>query len=228
MNEIDKIKKRYERRKKLPKDFYSIFKIGNLFIFQEREKNILKLLKKYEINKLENKKILDVGCGRGGLLRDFIKYGAKPENLYGIDLLAERIKEAKEINPNINFTCANAEKLDFSDKSFDIVLQSVCFTSIFDTNIKKKIAKEMLRVIKDNGIILWYDFKYNNPRNSDVKGIKKTEIKKLFPDCYYDFNLITLAPPITRKLAPISWFLCYILLKLKFLNTHYLIIIKKK
>jgi len=33
MNEVEKIKERYERRKKLPEDFYSIFKPGNLFIF---------------------------------------------------------------------------------------------------------------------------------------------------------------------------------------------------
>ena len=164
----------------------------------------------------------------GGQLREFVQWGAKPENLYGIDLLKDRIKKAKEINPNINFICDNAENLDFLDKNFDIVLQSTCFTSIFDLEMKKSIAKEMLRVLKDEGIILWYDFRYNNPKNPDVKGIEKKEIKGLFPDCRYDFNLITLAPPIVRKLAPISLFLCEILEKIPFLRTHYLVVIKKK
>jgi len=228
MGEVDKIKERYERRKKIPKDFYSVFKPGNLFIIQEREKKVLELLNKYKMSYLKDKKILDVGCGRGGWLRDFIHWGARPENLYGVDLIEDFIGDAKEINPKINFICGDAERLNFSDKSFDIVLQSTCFTSIFDPQMKKNIAKEMLRVLKDNGIILWYDFKYNNPKNPDVRGIKKREIKSLFPACYYDFNLITLAPPIVRKLAPASWILSYILLKLKFLNTHYLAVIRKK
>jgi len=164
----------------------------------------------------------------GGQLREFVQWGAKPENLYGIDLLKDRIKKAKEINPNINFICDNAENLDFPDKNFDIVLQSTCFTSIFDLEMKKSIAKEMLRVLRDEGIILWYDFRYNNPKNPDVKGIEKKEIKGLFSACRYDFNLIILAPLIVRKLAPISLFLCEILGKIPFLRTHYLAVIKKK
>lgn len=106
-------------------------------------------------------------------MRDFIQWGARPENLYGIDLLEDRIKKAKEINPNINFICGNAKNLDFPDKNFDIVLQSTCFTSILDQEMKKSIAREVLRVLKDEGIILWYDFRYNNPKNPDVKGIEK-------------------------------------------------------
>lgn len=228
MNEVEKIKERYERRKKLPEDFYSIFKPGNLFIFQERERKILELFRKYKVHDLQDKKILDVGRGKGGWLRDFIRYGAKPENLYGIDLLEEFIKEARQMSPNINFICGNAENLDFPTKNFDIILQSTCFTSIFDLEMKKNIAKEMLRVLKDNGIILWHDFRYNNPHNPDVKGIERKEIRELFPNCRYDFNLITLAPPLVRRLAPLGWFLCEVLGKIPFLRTHYLVIIRKK
>jgi len=228
MDEVEKIKERYERRKRLPKDLYSIFNFGNLFIYQERERKTLELLSKYGLDSLTNKRTLDVGCGRGSFLRDFIQLGARPENLYGIDLLEENIKGARQINPNINFICGNAENLDFPDKNFDIVLQSTCFTSIFDIEMKKRIAGEMFRVLKDEGIILWYDFRYNNPKNPDVKGIEKKEIKALFPNCKYDFNLIILAPPIVRRLAPLSWFLCEILEIIPFLRTHYLVVISKK
>ena len=140
MTEIEEIKKRYERRKALlAKSLYSYSNPGNLFVVQERERKILKLLDKYEMNYLDNKKILDIGCGRGGWTRDFVQWGARPENLYGVDLLEERIKEAKRISPNINFICGNAAKLNFPDKTFDIVLQSTCFTSIFDQEMKQKI-----------------------------------------------------------------------------------------
>ncbi len=67
----------------------------------------------------------------------------------------------------------------------------------------------------------------NNPRNPDVRGVKKSEISFLFPGCTIDIKRVTLAPPISRILAPYSWMACYLLEKLKLLNTHYLGIIRK-
>lgn len=147
--------------------------------------------------------------------------------MHGIDLLKDRVKRAKELSPNIDLVCRNAESIHFADKTFDIILQSTTFTSILNVNMKRRIATEMLRVLKNDGIILWHDFRYDNPKNPDVKGIEKREIIELFPNCRYDFNKITLAPPIARKLAPISWLACYLLEKIPFLRTHYLVIIKK-
>jgi len=229
MEEAKEIKKRYERRKLLSRNKrYSYFNKGNLFIVREKQREIINLLRRNNFEELEDKKIFDIGCGAGGWLRDFVQWGAKPENMYGVDLLEERVKIAKSINPNFNFFCANAEKLNFGDKSFDIVLVATCFTSILDSNMKKRIAQESLRILKDQGIVLWYDFRYNNPWNPDVKGIEKKEIKELFGDCDYDFNLVTLAPPIARHLAPISIIACELLAKIPFLKTHYLAVIKKR
>ena len=162
MSEAEKIKERYKQREKIPKNRYSSFNKGNLFLIQERERKILESLNKHGMDSLTDKKILEIGCGSGGILRNFIQWGASPENLYGIDLLGVRIDTAKKINPNISFACGDAEKINFPDKSFDMVLQFTCFTSIFNSRIKKNIAEEMLRAVKDDGMILWYDFKYNN------------------------------------------------------------------
>ena len=164
----------------------------------------------------------------GGVLRDFIKYGAKPKYLYGIDLLDDRIEIAKDISPNINFKCGDASNLPYKDEFFNVVVQFTVFTSVLKKEIKKDIAKEMLRVLKKEGIILWNDFSYNNPKNLDVKGIKKKEIIDLFPNCEFTFNKVTLAPPIVRFIAPRSWLLCYMFEKLSFLCTHYLVVIRKE
>jgi len=51
-------------------------------------------------------------------------------------------------------------------------------------------------------------------------------IKRLFPNCRYEFHRITLAPPVARKLASISWGLCLFLESLKIFNTHYLVAIR--
>jgi hypothetical protein len=61
-----------------------------------------------------------LGCGTGGVLRDFIKYGAIPENCFGFDLLPDRIETAKQISPNMNIQCSNAEKLFFSFFSHEL------------------------------------------------------------------------------------------------------------
>lgn len=228
-NEQNRIKQVYtERNANIPADIYSYFNKGNLFIIQQREKAILNLLNEYGYNPLANAKILDVGCGSGGELRNFIQYGADPANLYGIDLIPERVQVANKLSPNLHIAEGSATALPFEDNSFDIVSQFTVFTSILDTEIKKKAAAEMLRVLKPNGIILWYDFRYLNPRNKHANPIKANEIKALFPDCNYDIRSITLIPPIARRLAPISWLLCYLLEKIPFMRSHYIAVIQKK
>jgi ubiquinone/menaquinone biosynthesis C-methylase UbiE len=227
--EIDRIKKAYEKRELLEKsNRYSLFNKSFLFFLQEREREILDILFRFNIKDLSDKKVLELGCGAGAILRDFLRYGAKPENCYGIDLLLERIETAKWLSPNIDFRCVNAEKMPYESDCFDIVLSITVFSSIMDANMKKNIAEEMLRVLKDNGVILWFDYYVNNPQNNDVRGIKKVEVERLFSNCNIYLKRITLAPPLVRLIAPYSWLFCHILSKVKLLNTHYIGIISKK
>jgi len=227
-HEIERIKKVYEKRsKQIPIELYSFFNNANLYIIQNRDKEILNILKSHKITSLNNKKILDIGCGTGGELRNLIRYGANPVNLYGIDLLENRIETAQRLSPNIQCTCSDASEMPYEDKSFDIVAQFTVFTSILDEHMKKCIAREMIRVLISNGIIIWYDYHMNNPKNPDVKGVNKREIYKLFPGCQIKLKRITLAPPIARIIAPHSIILCHLLEKLGFLNTHYIGVIKK-
>jgi len=98
---------------------------------------------------------------------------------------------------------------------------------MLDHGMKQQIAAEMLRVVKREGLILWYDFHVNNPRNPDVLGVKKREIFRLFPGCQIQLRPITLPPPLVRLLAPYSWLACYVLARIPFLCTHYLGVIQK-
>jgi SAM-dependent methyltransferase len=228
-SEIERIKQAYARRDLLDKNkLYTNFNPSALFISQQRERALIKALKRTGIDTLSNKRILDVGCGSGGVLREFVRYGASHDNLYGIDLLPDRIESARKISPDIDLRCGNAEELPYENKLFDIVLLFTVLTSVFDPKMKKNIASEALRVLKPAGIIIYYDYRYNNPWNPDVRGIGKNEIRSLFPDCGLNFSLTTLAPPIIRVIAPYSWLLCYLMEKIPLLRTHYLAIIRKK
>lgn len=88
--------------------------------------------------------------------------------------------------------------------------------------MKMRIAAEMRRVLKPDGLILWYDYHMNNPNNPDVRGVKAGEIHALFPGSDIRLEKITLAPPLARLLAPCSWLLCDLLGNFPFLCTHYL------
>ena len=183
---------------------------------------LLKMLKRHGFQELQDREILDVGCGYGANLRRFIDYGALPHNLWGTDLLPDRIARARSLNPGIDFRCGNSEELPYDDGSFDIVTQVTVFTSILDSNMKQNIAREMLRVLKPDGIILWYDYHMNNPQNPDVRGVGRNEVHELFPGCDIFLKKVTLAPPLARRLVPWSWTLAYLLESIPLLCTHYL------
>jgi SAM-dependent methyltransferase len=226
MNEVERIRLTYSKRHR-DGIVYSFFNPGQLFMAQQLEKELIKLLRQHRLNPLHDKRILEVGCGTATPLRKLISYGASPENLCGIDLLPNAIEEAKRINPNIDFRCGNAEALPFEGESFDIVMQFTMFTSVLDDGMKQNAAQEVLRVLKPSGIVVWYDYFISKLTNSDVKGIGKGEIRGLFPNCTCDFNWVTLAPPIARAIAPYSFLLCYLLEKIPWLKTHYLVVIRK-
>jgi SAM-dependent methyltransferase len=207
---------------------YSWFSPGYLFLVHERERQLLALLKRYDFAPLAAKKMLEIGCGTGYWLREFIKWGARPENITGVDLLPDRVAEARRLCPGeVRVECGSAAKLSFVDATFDLVLQSTVFTSVLDPAMKQQMASEMLRVMKGDGLILWYDYHVNNLWNPDVRGVKKQEIYRLFPSCWIELRRITLAPPLARWFAPHSWGLASLLERIPFLCTHYLGVIRK-
>jgi ubiquinone/menaquinone biosynthesis C-methylase UbiE len=225
-DEAERVRERFARRKQAHKG-YSYFHPGKLFIVQGRERKFLEVLKKLGLDRLDDKVILEVGCGSGGLLRGFLDWDARPENLYGVDLLADRVWEAKARSPHLHILQGNAEHLPFPDRRFDLVLQSTVFTSVLDGDAKRQIAHEMRRVLRDDGVMLWYDFRYDNPQNPDVRGIGRREIAGLFPGCALEFHTLTLAPFLARAVAPRSWALCQLLEAIPLLRTHYLVAMRK-
>ncbi len=195
---------------------------GNDRIVQERRDVIVSLLREHGFSELRKGHVLDVGCGYGGVLASLVNLGAQPPDLYGVDLLPDRVEAARREYPEINFTCGNAEQLEFSTAYFELVLILTVFSSILDQGMACNVAREVRRVLKPGGAVLWYDFRYNNPWNRHVQGMGKRKIRLLFPDFKFHLRTLTLFPPLARRLGPFMPVLYPLLATIPPLRTHYL------
>jgi len=195
---------------------------GNTTILAERTRGIRRVLAVAGMLPLDDRRVLDVGCGAGGELARLMALGAQPYNLYGIDLLPDRIEAARQAHPDIHFSCGNAEHLDFPDAHFDLVLLFTVFSSILDDEMARNVAYEVRRVLKPGGAVLWYDFRYNNPSNPNVRGMTKRGIRLLFLGFDIWLRTITLLPPLARRLGPLTPVLYPVLAAVPPLRTHYL------
>jgi len=108
--------------------------------------------------KLDNSRILDVGCGIGGpsrMLAD--EYNCQ---VTGIDLSHEYIRTAKGLSELLglqdktDFIQSNALELPFENGSFDVV-----WTQHVQMNIshKLKFYSEIERVLSEHGTFIYYD-----------------------------------------------------------------------
>ncbi len=206
-------------------NLYSALNTETLYRIQQRQKAEVSLLKKYGFDHLDGCRILEVGCGSGGILSQLLTYGVQERCLFGTDLLYSRVRGGRDHLNGVSFSCADGQCLPYATGSFDLVLQYTVFSSVLDDTIKQNIAREMLRVTRPDGMILWYDF-WLNPSNKQTRGIRPAEIKRLFPRCAFDFHRITLAPPIARRVVPVSWILALLLEKAQIINSHYLVAIR--
>jgi len=195
---------------------------GNQAIRAERELKTRDLLKRSGFLPLTEKRILDVGCGTGEQLGLFLNWGARPENLFGIDLLPERIRVAQQTFPQITLQIANAESLPFADGAFDLISVFTVFTSILSRQMAANISREMARMLKPGGGVLWYDFRINNPLNKHVGGVTRKQIQKLFPGFGMTVETLSLLPPLARRLGAATKLLYLSLNSVPFLRTHLL------
>jgi SAM-dependent methyltransferase len=170
---------------------------------------------------LPEARILDIGCGTGVLLGRFCELGARAENLFGVDLLTDRIAAARTRYPAFTFQEANAERLDFPDGSFDLISVFTVFSSVLDESMSKNIARTITRLLKLDGAVVWYDLRYPNPKNRNVRAMTKARIRHLFPE--FDLNLksTTLVPPIAERLGRHTELLYPLIRKVPVLRSHY-------
>ena len=200
---------------------------GNQAIQRERNFKIHESLERAGFLPLGSRRVLDVGCGTGEILAGFEAWGAGWENLFGIDVIPERIRTARQNFPRITFQLANAESLPFPDGSFDLIAVFTVFTSILNRQMAANVAREITRTLRSGGAVIWYDFRLNNPFNQHVRGMSRKRIQGLFPDFKMSLETASLLPPLARRLGSFTNLLYPCLRAFPFLRTHYLGLLTK-
>ncbi len=199
--ELGAISERYQRR--LASDLDEIYTkhfLNTHYMRAEREAAYAIFIQKH-FKAATNLSILEIGAGLGDNLYFFRRIGVPWMSITANEFLPDRIEFLKAEFPQANLISGDARSIKVNNQ-FDIVFQSTVFTSIHNREFKNELAKKMWQLTKPGGICLWYDFKVNNPKNPDVKGVSRRQILELFPSArQIKFKSVTLAPPIGRRIG---------------------------
>ncbi|NQU79335.1 class I SAM-dependent methyltransferase [Candidatus Woesearchaeota archaeon] len=93
--------------------------------------------------------LLDVGCGPGIHVKEYVKRGATAT---GIDFSSKMILRARKYCPEGTFEFGNAYQLEFQNESFDIVTSS--FVVDHFEHLEKAV-QEIKRILKPNGLFVF-------------------------------------------------------------------------
>ncbi len=98
--------------------------------------------------------VLEVGCGIGDLLKEMSKFN--PKELYGVDSSQEALDFAHQYltGVDVDLTLADAQRLPFPEKSFDVVMVMYELQHIPDEKSVQRVVNEAARVARQWVILI--------------------------------------------------------------------------
>lgn len=124
---------------------------------------------------LKNKRVLEIGSGRGGGASYVARY-MNPSVIIGLDISNSAVKDCNEKynSQNLSFTVGDSEKLPFDDNTFDAIINvesSHCYGSMI------QFVNEVTRVLKPGGYFLFCDLRRNNLVQDMLSSIDTDNLK---------------------------------------------------
>lgn len=149
---------------------YEINEIQKIYLnreeLQKPERVIFDNLK----NKIFNKKILDIGVGGGRTTKYLLEYS---NDYVAIDYSDKMISGLRKKFPNVKaYNCDAGNMTIFKDEEFYFILFSFNGIDYCDDTQRKKILKEIYRVLQYNGYFVFSSHNANKPSfNKDAPEI---------------------------------------------------------
>ena len=197
---------------------------GNREILAERDRliagQIIHLFKRlgHKVN------FLEMGCGSGVLLENMLRLTGREifAQVIGVDLDIQRLLEAGQRLAGIQLICCDAAVPPLRAADFHVVLLATVFSSVLDEQKQRALATAAQTLIRANGIILVYDFRYPSPRNPYVRPVLRKQLQTWFPGMVMNYRSLTLLPPLARRLGKQASRWYPLLVRLPVLRSHFL------
>ena len=116
------------------------------YVWRNGQDRRLSLIRRYV--DLDNRRILDVGCGLGMYVEKFRRYS---HDVYGVDIDPDKVAKASAKLPNI--LQAPAEHLPFDEGTFDVVLLHEVIEHVEDDRMA---IREAYRCLRPGGHMIIY------------------------------------------------------------------------
>lgn len=156
------VKERYDGRERNQTMYDNIYSINNPIGFHGHlsiESAIYKVFR-YLLSKnvdITSIKILDVGCGSGGITRSFAEFKGDPSNIVGMDLSDLRIQTAKRFSQYIEYIHGDIVKdYNFSNK-FDLITAFDVFMHFDTEEVIDTALANIYKHLSNGGVFVWYD-----------------------------------------------------------------------
>jgi ubiquinone/menaquinone biosynthesis C-methylase UbiE len=119
----------------------------------EYKQSVMAAAYKELLGDLSGKRVLDVGCGTGRGVVDFVRQASFAVGAdASLDMLSFAARKANGAAA-CGFSAAYAQQLPFKSESFDVVA-SLNFLHLFSVDTQRQMIDEMKRVLRPNGILV--------------------------------------------------------------------------
>jgi len=147
---------------------------------------------------LERATLLDLGAGEGGDCDRFGQFGFRRERIVALDVLLDSLRKGRTEHGWLAAIQAEGVHLPFQDATFNVVYQSTMLSSVLDQGRRRRILREVQRVLAPGGLFVSYDTRYPNPWNRNTHPVSAAEVRDAFPRCQVRSRSTTPIPQLVR------------------------------